>query len=165
MKFVFNKINHYYRKLWIQLVHYCKTTDNRKAALAISVGICIGIIPFLGFTFILVSLAGFALRVNQLVIQAAHFLVAPLQILLIYPFMRLGMYIFGDHQHSISEQTIQAFHENFFQGAIQFSGIVVGGIATWLIVSVVLSLVLYRILLFYFNRSRIFSTVKVDGLK
>lgn len=67
----------------------------RRLALTLALGFAIGCIPVVGVTTALCVVAAFALRLNFPVIQAANWLAAPLQLLLIVPFVRLGGRLFA----------------------------------------------------------------------
>jgi hypothetical protein len=55
----------------------------------------LGICPLIGIPTVLGGLAAVVLRVNFPALQLVNYLVYPLQILLMWPFMRLGRYLFG----------------------------------------------------------------------
>ena len=65
-----------------------------------ALGFAIGCIPLLGVTTTLCVLVALALRLNFPAIQAANWTAAPLQLVLIVPFMRLGgrIFTFGSHR-------------------------------------------------------------------
>ena len=65
-----------------------------KIALTIAVGLCIAINPVIGTTTILSFAAAWALGLNQPVIQTINWSSYALQLLLIFPFIRLGEWIF-----------------------------------------------------------------------
>ncbi len=71
-------------------------------ALTIGVGLAIAVIPIVGVTTILSFLAAWALRLNQPVIQAINWTSAPLQILMIFPFIRLGERLFSAPRLTLS---------------------------------------------------------------
>ena len=62
----------------------------RRLALTLSLGFAIGCIPVVGIPTLVCAALALALRLNQPAIQAANYVVMPLQVLLIVPFMRLG---------------------------------------------------------------------------
>lgn len=62
----------------------------RRLALTLALGFAIGCIPMVGVTTLLCFLVAYALRLNFPIIQAANWTAAPLQVVLIVPFMRLG---------------------------------------------------------------------------
>jgi len=67
----------------------------RRLALTLALGFAIGCIPIVGIpTFACVALA-LALRLNLPAIQAANYLVMPLQLLLIVPFVKMGGWLFS----------------------------------------------------------------------
>ena len=65
-----------------------------KIALTVAVGLTIAVNPIVGTTTILCFAAAWALRLNQPIIQAINWSSYALQLLLIFPFIRLGEWIF-----------------------------------------------------------------------
>ena len=61
-----------------------------KIALSIAVGVALGVFPVLGSTTALCAAAAVLLRLNLPAIQIVNWLVYPLQIVLLLPFIRLG---------------------------------------------------------------------------
>jgi hypothetical protein len=67
----------------------------RRLALTLALGFAIGCIPVVGIpTFACAALA-LALRLNLPAIQAANYIVMPLQLVLIVPFVRMGGWLFA----------------------------------------------------------------------
>ena len=66
-----------------------------KIALTVAVGLTIAVNPIVGTTTILCFVAAWALRLNLPIIQAINWSSYALQLLLIFPFIRLGERIFG----------------------------------------------------------------------
>ena len=66
-----------------------------KIALSLAFGICLGVFPVLGSTTILCLAAAFLFRLNIPAIQLVNYLIYPVQIVLIMPFIRLGERIVG----------------------------------------------------------------------
>lgn len=62
----------------------------RRLALTLALGFAIGCIPVVGIPTALCALLALALRLNLPAIQAANYLVMPLQLVLIVPFVKLG---------------------------------------------------------------------------
>lgn len=67
----------------------------RRLALTLALGFAIGCIPVVGVTTTLCVFVAFALRLNFPVIQVANWAAAPLQLVLIVPFVRLGARLFA----------------------------------------------------------------------
>ena len=65
-----------------------------KIALSIAFGIVLGVFPALGWTALLCLVASAGLRLNLPAMQLVNFLVYPLQLLLLVPFIRAGEVLF-----------------------------------------------------------------------
>jgi uncharacterized protein (DUF2062 family) len=79
-----------------------------KIALTVAVGLTIAVNPIVGTTTILCFAAAWALRLNQPIIQAINWSSYALQILLIFPFIRLGERIFGAPRENRSLERLVA---------------------------------------------------------
>lgn len=62
----------------------------RRLALTLALGFAIGCFPLFGLTTLLCAAVALALRLNLPAIQAANYVAMPLQLALIWPFLRLG---------------------------------------------------------------------------
>ncbi len=67
----------------------------QRLALTLALGFAIGCIPVFGVTTALCALLALTLRLNFPAIQAANWAAAPLQVVLIVPFVRLGGRLFS----------------------------------------------------------------------
>ncbi len=67
----------------------------QRLALTLALGFAIGCIPVVGVTTALCVVVALGLRLNFPVIQAANWAAAPLQLVLIVPFVRLGGRLFA----------------------------------------------------------------------
>jgi uncharacterized protein (DUF2062 family) len=76
----------------------------RRLALTLALGVAIGCVPVLGIPTVLCALLALALRLNLPAIQAANYLVMPLQIVLIVPFVKMGGWLLS----SGANQTVRA---------------------------------------------------------
>ena len=65
----------------------------RRLALTLALGFAIGCIPVVGIPTLICAALALALRLNLPAIQAANYVVMPLQLVLIVPFVRLGGWI------------------------------------------------------------------------
>jgi len=66
-----------------------------KLALALALGLVVGVVPVLGISTAVCALLAMALRLNQPAIQLANYLVYPLQLLLFIPAFQAGAWLFG----------------------------------------------------------------------
>ena len=107
-----------------------------RLALSVSIGIVVGNIPILGVSTILCSLIALLFRLNLPAIQIVQAAMAPTQILLIIPFVRLGEWILRDPPQPLS---IHASMQILARGARQavqslWSAMVHAGIA-WILIA------------------------------
>ena len=70
----------------------------RRLALTLALGFAIGCIPVIGVPTALCLVVALGLRLNIPAIQAANYAAMPLQVALIFPFVRLGAWMFTSQQ-------------------------------------------------------------------
>jgi uncharacterized protein (DUF2062 family) len=150
------KIEHYYTDKFERLLLFCYESNPKNVAISIAVATCIGVIPLLGATFIILTLTGIIFRLNQYIIQSVHLLVSPVQLLLLYPFIKAGIRLFGLPYHlsdSFEVSTIYAInHFNVF--FTSYFKILMASCFVWLVVSIISGLFIYKTLSFFFTRKQ-----------
>ena len=72
----------------------------RRLALTLALGFAIGCIPVIGIPTALCLLVALGLRLNMPAIQAANYAAMPFQLALIFPFVRLGGWLFSSSVHA-----------------------------------------------------------------
>jgi uncharacterized protein (DUF2062 family) len=125
-----------------------------RLALCVSIGIVVGNIPILGVSTILCSLIALLFRLNLPAIQIVQAAMAPSQILLIIPFVRLGEWILRDPPQPLSiHASMQILALGVWQ-AVQtlWSAIVHAGIA-WILVAPCAIFLFYKLLTPVFERT------------
>jgi uncharacterized protein (DUF2062 family) len=65
----------------------------RRLALTLAIGFALGCIPLVGIPTALCAIIALAFRLNQPAIQAANYAAMPLQLILVWPFVRLGRWL------------------------------------------------------------------------
>jgi hypothetical protein len=130
-------------KSWLKGV-----SSPRKAVLSITVGFYLGLFPIVGLTTLLCLLATFLFRLNPLIIQAVNFSVFPLQLISIYPFLKVGRILFFTRKDLLSvvslKQLLTADGWDYF---CYWCESVAGGIAVWFIFSILTGVFMYHFLL------------------
>src|SRR5271155_5456394 len=123
-------------------------------ALCVSIGIVVGNIPILGVSTILCTILALAFRLNLPAMQLAQAAMAPTQILLIIPFVRLGEWITRSSSQPLSIKEGLALIEQGVWHAVTvlWDAIVHAGFA-WLLVAPPTVYMLYRILTPIFTRA------------
>ena len=72
----------------------------QRLALTLALGFAIGCLPMVGIPTALCMLVAFGLRLNLPAIQAANYAAMPLQVALMFPFVRLGGWMFASFNHA-----------------------------------------------------------------
>jgi uncharacterized protein (DUF2062 family) len=90
-----------------------------KVALAIALGMVIGVFPILGTTTAICAIVAHFLRLNHALIQAANYAVYPAFIALMIPWVRLGGWLFASEVHAL---TLVGMRETYSHGFLYFVG-------------------------------------------
>jgi uncharacterized protein (DUF2062 family) len=116
-----------------------------RLALSLAFGAGIGIFPVLGVSTPLLTLIALGLRLNLAAIQLVNYLVGPLQLLLIIPFVRVGERLVGAEPQPL---TVSAGMEILGRGVVQAVVLLWDAILHaalgWIAIGPVLIFVLYR---------------------
>jgi uncharacterized protein (DUF2062 family) len=131
-----------------------------RLSVSLALGITIGLIPLYGFTTLIVALIALSLRLNLIAMQAAHYIVHPLQLALLIPFLKLGdSLIRSTDLHMTVTQYIHAFKSDFWGSLHDLWLVNLSALVIWLIISIPLFLGLYYGLFYtirkYFVRLRL----------
>lgn len=117
-------------------------------AIALALGIVVGVIPLLGTTTIICFLLAFALRLNMAALQLINYLIFPLQLLLFIPFFQAGSYFFEPQEISLSVgQISEMMGTNFFGTISQLWLANLQALIVWFLLAIPSYFVLYYILL------------------
>lgn len=120
----------------------------RKLALTLTLGVTIGVLPLPWGTTLLCAVAALVFRLNQAGIQVINYLAYPLQLMLIFPFYRLGERLF-------STRVIMPTDRN--SGAAIFlvshaAESTIKAMGAWLLIAPELAILLYCISFLVFRR-------------
>jgi hypothetical protein len=125
----------------------------QKLAFTIALGITLGVTPVLGSTALLCTLAAVAFRLNLAAIQLVNWLVYPLQIALLVPFLRIGAWMFRNQPSELSVARILAFiRTNVFQAITTLWTVTIHALAAWLLLGSIATWLLYVLLVPVFCR-------------
>jgi len=120
----------------------------QKISLSIAFGITLGIFPLVGTSTLLCMLAAVFFRLNLPAIQLVNYLVYPLQLLLLIPFLRAGALLFGDGRVPFTLNTIVAKFESDWLGTLGLLWeSILYAVAVWLLVGPPLTWLMYRLLI------------------
>ena len=111
---------------------------------AVAMGITIAIFPILGFSTLMNTVAAAWFRLNQPVVHAFSWIMGPVKIALIFPFLRLGEFLFRAEPFTLS---LAEFSERFFSDWLatgrEFAWTFVHATVGWLLCAPILFALLY----------------------
>lgn len=124
-----------------------------KIALSIAWGAVLGIFPVLGITTFLCAGAAVMFRLNMAAIQLANWLVYPLQIVLIVPFIVLGGHLFGAPAAAGDVEHMMSLFRADLASALGYAGeLVFRAVLVWLLAIPVVVPLLNRTLVSVFRK-------------
>ena len=145
-----------YRKIIEPLLAFLKQgMSPQRLALCVALGVVVGNIPILGVSTILCTLIALLFRLNLPAIQLAQAVMAPTQVLLIIPFVRMGEWLLHAPHQPLSIKAATALIATGVVPAVRglWDAIVHAGFA-WLLMAPVAIYVLYKALTLLFQRAR-----------
>jgi uncharacterized protein (DUF2062 family) len=133
----------------------------KKLALTITLGFCIGIIPFVGINSLLLTFLALIFRLNIIAIQTINYSVYFLQIILFVPFLKLGQYIFNGPKIPFNiDNVVMLFQTSFLDTFISFWQINLLGLIVWMIITIPLGFLIYRLSLSFFIKEKLKMKMK-----
>jgi hypothetical protein len=134
----------FYQKLILRIIDLLRQgITPEKIALSLAFGIGLGVFPVLGSTTILCALAAILFRLNLPAVQLVNYVVYPLQLALLIPFVRFGQILFRSPHVSLSLtiifasikrsawQTAKTYWTSGWQAMVAWC--LVGPLAIWII--------------------------------
>jgi len=113
------------------------------------------IIPILGVSTFLLTFLSIKRKLNLPIMIAISYLMWPIQVLLIIPFIRVGEFIFSvPSSHHTVEEIINSFQNSFLQTLSQLSFEILCGLGGWLCTAVPISIGIYFISLLFFRKTK-----------
>ena len=118
-----------------------------KIALSIALGLTLGVTPVLGSTSILCLLAAVLLRLNLPAIQLVNYIMYPLQLALLVPFIRIGEWIFAAPPARITMAGIAGLiRADVWHAVTTLWAATIHALVAWLVLGSLVSLVTYVLL-------------------
>lgn len=113
----------------------CQGNSPRRLALTLALGFAIGCFPVVGIPTAICAVLALGLRLNLPAIQAANYVVMPLQLVLIVPFVRLGGWLLAsDSTNAANAGGLMHMSPNQFLSSL--SGLAGHAVLGWLILAV-----------------------------
>lgn len=118
-----------------------------KLALSVTLGVVLGVTPVLGATTILCAVAAVIFRINLPLIQIVNYLVYPLQLLLLIPFIQAGQRLFRQPPLPLSLVQLTALlHVSFWHTLAMLWSYTLHGLVAWLILGGMATIIIYIVL-------------------
>jgi uncharacterized protein (DUF2062 family) len=135
------------------LAFFKKSTSPKVLALSTAIGLLLGLFPILGTTTIIITGLGLLFRLNLPLMMALSYLVYPVQLLLIIPFIRFGEWLFGEPGTRLTLDALRAASNESLLGALTdlWSANVCGAFG-WAALAIPTGLLLYKMLLMIFGK-------------
>ena len=102
-------------------------------AMSMASGIIIGTFPLVGTTTAICTMVAILFRMNLLVTQLGNWLVYPLQLLLIVPFIILGEHLFGSPSTLDPSHILTLLHTDLWTTLRLFSKMILHAAIVWMI--------------------------------
>mgnify|MGYP003408723408 FL=1 len=114
----------------------------KQVCLSCIVSILLSVIPILGVTTFLITVVSLKSKLNLPIMIALSYLIWPIQILLILPFISAGEYIFSiTPSHHTVDEIINSFQNGFFSTLGKLSFELFYGFSAWVLIAIPLSVI------------------------
>jgi uncharacterized protein (DUF2062 family) len=125
----------------------------RRLALCVAIAIVVGNIPILGVSTILCALIALVFRLNLPAIQLVQASMAPTQLLLIVPFVRLGEWMFHAPPQIVSiKGAFALMSQGIWQAVVVLRDAIFHAALAWILVAPFCIYLLHRLLTPIFER-------------
>ena len=115
-----------------------------KLSLVIALGITLSIFPVLGTTTLICTFVSLLFNLNLPAMQLANYAAFPLQVILFFPFLKLGETVSKVSLDPLSKvQLISAFDEGFFYAIEKFSHYLIVACLGWALAIIPMFCILY----------------------
>lgn len=119
-----------------------------KLAQSLTAGVLIGCFPLLGFTTGLAALAGFVFKLNHIVVQTTHYMLYPVQIILIPVYIKVVSLLVDVGDLPLRPDLImEAFKKDWLGFIKTYSLVGLYAVLIWCLLSLVLAFILPKLFL------------------
>lgn len=116
----------------------------QSGSIAVASSFTIGLFPIMGFSTPMNTAAAWIFRLNQPIVQVINWIMAPLKLALIIPFLRLGEWLFAAEPFTLSlSEFTHIFFEDWLATTREFAWTFAHAIFGWLIAAPLIFLLVY----------------------
>lgn len=121
----------------------------KQICLSCIVSVLLSVIPILGVSTFLITMVSLKTKLNLPIMIALSYLMWPVQILLILPFISAGEFIFSlPPSHHTVDEIVNSFQDGFFSTLVKISFELLCAFAAWFLIAIPLAFIAYGISLF-----------------
>lgn len=145
-----NVITHFFRRRIGQPVMNLlkQGMTPHKLASTLAVGTTLGVVPMFGVTTVLVTALAARFRLNIAATVLVSYLVHPLQLLLIIPFVKAGIFMFGMAELKMSlDEMLAMFRMDWLEALNKLWLANLAAVSAWAIMALPIGVLLYYLLL------------------
>ncbi len=125
-----------------------------KLSQSILVAGALSIVPILGVTTFVLTALSLKRKLNLPIMIAISYLMWPIQLLLVIPFIRIGEFIFSiPPTNHTTEEIIHSFKNSFFQTLSHLSFELMCGVAGWFFTIVPIFIGIYTVTFLFLKRN------------
>lgn len=149
-----------YNRLLKTLYEFLKQgISPQELALAVALGVTIGMFPIQGTTTLICILVSLLFRLNIVVIQLANYLSIPLMMVMLVPFYTIGHHLFGNSPFNRNlEEIMLLFQHDLVAALTELSWSIGYAVLAWLILAPLVTAIIYFIALRILKRLSIQPT-------
>jgi uncharacterized protein (DUF2062 family) len=126
----------------------------------------LSIIPILGVTTFILTALSIKRKLNLPIMIAISYLMWPIQIALIIPFIRVGEFIFSiPPTFHTAEEIVSSFQNNFFQTLSNLSFELLCGLGGWLFTVLPIAIGIYLVTLLFLKKKKVDSESPKSNLQ
>jgi uncharacterized protein (DUF2062 family) len=130
-----------------------KGLSPHKLALTICVGSAVAILPLPWGSTLVCLLLAYLLKLNHVAIQSLNYLLYPLQLALLIPYFKLGVWLFPWGPPFPTENFLSTFHKGFFSTFDLLGWVILKAVVVWLITAPPAALLLYLVLIMIIKKN------------
>ena len=119
-----------------------------KMAVTVALGTVVGVVPALGVTTVMGTAIAARFRLNIAATVLISYLVQPLQLLLLIPFVKAGVYLLGLNELKLTlDEMILLFRMDWLEALNQLWVANLAGLLVWALLALPVGVLLYYLLL------------------
>lgn len=118
----------------------------QKLAQTLCIGVAFGIVPLLWGASLVCFVLGSVFRLNHVVLQSVNYLLWPVQLALLIPFVKLGIWLFPGESAAEVNVLSTVLHHPGLSSAQMLAWVTLKAVAAWMVTALPAAVVIYGVL-------------------